>query len=267
LREDPRFIFVTGWNEWIAGRFAEFNGVKLPVMFVDQFDQEHSRDIEPMRGGHGDDYYWQLVNYIRRYKGAREPSRVAPQSIRLDGKFEDWLEVQPEFHDTIGDPVRREHRGWDPKITYRNQTGRNDLVIAKMSWDQESAYFYVRAREPITDAAGTNWMNLLIDLDTDTATGWLGYDFIVNFPKRGSLAQHTDEFNWKEVRDSNVQLKFHGKDLELSIPWRALGGPRPARVDFKWADNCFQSGEWTDLTLNGDAAPNDRFNYRAILSK
>jgi hypothetical protein len=25
-------------------------------MFVDQFDQEHSRDIEPMRGGHGDDY-------------------------------------------------------------------------------------------------------------------------------------------------------------------------------------------------------------------
>jgi hypothetical protein len=50
LREDPEFIFVTGWNEWIAGRFAEFNRVKFPVMFVDQFDQEHSRDIEPMRG-------------------------------------------------------------------------------------------------------------------------------------------------------------------------------------------------------------------------
>lgn len=65
LAEDPRFVFVTGWTEWIAGRFAEFNGIKLPVMFVDQFDQEHSRDIEPMRGGHGDDYYFQLASYVR----------------------------------------------------------------------------------------------------------------------------------------------------------------------------------------------------------
>jgi len=24
-------------------------------------------------------------------------------------------------------------------------------------------------------------------------------------------------------------------------------------------------GDWTDFTLNGDAAPNDRFNYRAQL--
>jgi hypothetical protein len=48
LAEDPRFIFVTGWNEWIAGRFNKFGGIRLPVMFVDQFDQEHSRDIEPM---------------------------------------------------------------------------------------------------------------------------------------------------------------------------------------------------------------------------
>jgi hypothetical protein len=30
LQEDPRSSFITGWNEWIAGRFAEFNGMKLP---------------------------------------------------------------------------------------------------------------------------------------------------------------------------------------------------------------------------------------------
>lgn len=34
-------------------------------------------------------------------------------------------------------------------------------------------------------------------------------------------------------------------------------------VDFKWTDNCYEKGDWTDFTLNGDAAPNDRFNYRA----
>ena len=53
-------------------------------------------------------------------------------------------------------------------------------------------------------------------------------------------------------------------ELELAIPWKPLGlRSPPARLDFKWADNCLQTGDWTDFTLNGDAAPNDRFNYRA----
>ena len=30
---------------------GDFMGVKLPVLFVDTYDQEHSRDIEPMKGG------------------------------------------------------------------------------------------------------------------------------------------------------------------------------------------------------------------------
>ena len=42
-----------------------------PVTFVDEFDAEFSRDIEPMKGGHGDNYYYQMIANIRRYKGAR----------------------------------------------------------------------------------------------------------------------------------------------------------------------------------------------------
>lgn len=51
LTVDPQFVFVTGWNEWIAERFSEFASIKLPVMFVDEFNWEHSRDIEPCAGG------------------------------------------------------------------------------------------------------------------------------------------------------------------------------------------------------------------------
>ncbi|MGC9469063.1 MAG: hypothetical protein ACP5HS_10765, partial [Anaerolineae bacterium] len=58
LELDPPFVMVTGWNEWIAGRFSREGE---PVMFVDQFDQEFSRDIEMMKGGHQDNYYYQLV--------------------------------------------------------------------------------------------------------------------------------------------------------------------------------------------------------------
>lgn len=264
LTEDPRFIFVTGWNEWIAGRFAEFNRIKLPVMFVDQFDQEHSRDLEPMRGGHGDDYYYQFVSNVRRYKGARPLPTLVAHPIKLDGSFTDWRPVQPEFLDTIGDQVRREHRGWDSNVTYRNFTGRNDLLAAKASWGQATAWFYARTREPVTPAAGTNWMILFLDTDADVKTGWLGYDFVVNHAGPGTLARNVGgSFVWS--RAGTVDWRAHGHELELAIPWRALGlKAPPASLDFKWADNCLQTGDWTDFTLNGDAAPNDRFNYRVI---
>ena len=104
LKIDPQFIFITGWNEWIAGRFAEFNKVRLPVMFVDQFTQEYSRDIEPMKGGHADHYYYQMVSYIRRYKGVRRPPAArGPRMIAIDGRFDDWADVQPEYRDDRGE--------------------------------------------------------------------------------------------------------------------------------------------------------------------
>lgn len=268
LHEDPSFVFVTGWNEWIAGRFAEFNHVKLPVMFVDQFDQEHSRDIEPMRGGHGDDYYYQLVSYVRRYKGARPLAPVHARQIEVDGAFDDWRDVEPEFLDTVGDPVQRDFRGWDPKVTYRNTTGRNDLIAAKVSWDAQRVYFYVRTHEPISTSTATNWMNLFIDVDSNAETGWLGYDFVVNLPRSGALSKHAgdrDRFDWTIVEGAGLKLELKDAELELSIPWKALGRSSPATFDFKWADNCIQSGTWSDFTLNGDAAPNDRFNYRALV--
>jgi len=265
LQEDPRFIFVTGWNEWIAGRFAEFNGIKLPVMFVDQFDQEHSRDIEPMRGGHGDDYFYQLVSHVRRYKGARPLPSLTPRPITLDGRFGDWRDVQPEFRDTIGDPVHREHRGWDANVTYRNDTGRNDIVAAKFSWDKQFAWFYVRTREPITSAQAANWMLLLLNTDADSKTGWLGYDVVLNRTAAGSLEKYVGkDLAWSSA--GTVPWRMAGDELELAIPWRGLGlKSPPAMLDFKWADNCIVVGDWTDFTLNGDAAPNDRFNYRARL--
>jgi len=263
LKEDPRFLFVTGWNEWFAGRFAEFNGIKRPVIFVDQFDHEHSRDIEPMRGGHGDDYYYQFVSHVRRYKGARPLSPLEPHPIKIDGRFDDWREVQPEFRDTIGDPVRREHRGWDTNVTYRNVTGRNDIVSAKVSWSKDTAWFYVRTREPIAPPGGTNWMLLFLDTDADSKTGWLGYDFVLNHAGAGSLERNAgSSFVWSPA--GQVKWRVQGNELELAIPWKLLGlKSPPAMLDFKWADNCLQAGDWTDFTLNGDAAPNDRFNYRA----
>ncbi|MEO5916385.1 MAG: hypothetical protein ABIS50_19265 [Luteolibacter sp.] len=267
LKVDPQFIFITGWNEWIAGRFDDFGGVREPVMFVDQFDQEHSRDVEPMKGGHGDNYYYQMVSAIRRYKGVRALPPVRSQPITVDGRFDDWREVSPEFRDNIGDPVRRDHAGWGKAGNYLNSTGRNDIVVAKVSADAENVYFYVRNHDPITPPTDPNWMLLYIDADQNPANGWLGYDFVVN--RTSATAQQTfieKHAGTGYLWDSPVPVKFRvvGKEMELAIPRTVLGvKSRPVNLDFKWADNLQQTGDWSDFTVNGDAAPNDRFNYRA----
>ncbi len=264
LQVDPPFVFVTGWNEWIAGRFdhsAPFFGAG-PVTFVDQFDQEFSRDCEPMKGGHADNYYYQLASHIRRYKGVRPLRPVSSQSISIDGDFEDWRHVQPEFCDTIGDPVRRDHRGWGKNSHYVNDTGRNDIVVAKVGFDDEHIYLYVRTQQPLSDAQGTRWMQLLIDSDRSTETGWLGYDLLIHKPLVGehrALLEHNQGgFTWGSAIE--IDMRIGQREIELAVPRSLL---KDDRLDFKWSDNSLQEGLWTDFTLHGDAAPNDRFNYRA----
>ena len=136
LKEDPRVIFITGWNEWIASRFDEFAGVREPVMFVDEFNQERSRDIEPMKGGHGDNYYYQMVAFIRRYKGVRTPAPASPPGeIAIDGDFR-------RLGGRAAGVSRRHWRcraprppGLEQAEHYVNDTGRNDFVAAKVARD------------------------------------------------------------------------------------------------------------------------------------
>lgn len=270
---DPKLIFVTGWNEWIAGRFPKPSGFygDGPVTFVDEFNREFSRDCEPMLGGHGDAFYWQLVANIRRFKGMPPIPPVQSRPISIDGKFDDWGGVTPEFRDDIGDPVRRDHAGWGKGSQYVNRTGRNDIVAAKVSADGRNIYFYVRTQAPLTPPTDPNWMLLFIDADRNARTGWLGYDFAVRRydPRRNKATlerQTGDGYHWGSPVE--VDYRLAGNELEMAVPRAALGIPpeQPA-FDFKWADNIQQTGDWSDFTLNGDAAPNDRYNFRAILSR
>ena len=64
----PKIVTLTWWNEWTAQRY-EING---EYVFTDNYNQEYSRDIEPMEGGHGDQYYRWLIGYISAYKGHQE---------------------------------------------------------------------------------------------------------------------------------------------------------------------------------------------------
>ncbi|MBR5627286.1 MAG: hypothetical protein IKW74_06675 [Thermoguttaceae bacterium] len=269
LEVDPEIVFVTGWNEWIAGRFPQngsFYGM-TPASFVDQADQEHSRDIEPMMGGHEDNYYYQAISYFRRFKGMKPTPKTRTAPITVDGEFGDWQTVSPEYTDTVGDPVHRDERGWGKGVRYVNETGRNDIVSAKVSSDGDNLYFYVKTGDTLTSEQDPNWMLLLIDADENKETGWLGYDFVLNRTPEtvGCIEKYNDKSGEWELSQKLEQFRIGEKELELSIPRSLLGYEAEVKpFQFKWADNIQQTGHWYDFTLNGDAAPNDRYQYRYI---
>lgn len=270
LTLDPPFVMVTGWNEWIAGRWGKPDESPL---FVDQYDEEFSRDIEPMRGGHGDNYYYQLIANVRRYKGAPElPRASAARTIAMDvntkgGKdFSQWRDVQPEFMDHVMETQPRAFDGVGG-MTYTNTSGRNDFVASKVARDKKQIYFYVRTAAAITSSQGTNWMWLMIDADQNPSTGWAGYDFIVNRAVDADgkhwLERNTGGWTWEKVVP--VEIRVAGNELQMAIPRKALGlksGTTTTAIDFKWADNLQLPSDPMDFYVSGDVAPEGRLNYR-----
>jgi len=270
LEVNPRFIFVTGWNEWIAGRYEEWNGYRADEcyypggLFVDEYNEEYSRDCEPMRGGHTDNYYYQLAAWIRKFKGARPiPKSNGPHSINIDGTFADWADVAPEYRDTVGDTMHRNHPGYG-SLVYQDNTGRNDIVCSKTTYDDENVYFHLKTNEKISPRTDPYWLLLLLDLDQNAATGWLGYDAVINDEVTGDREttvkiRHQD--TWKTVGAAAMALGEY--ELELAVP-RALIGKETGspRFDFHWADNIPNYGDVSVLGVHGDSAPNRRWNYR-----
>lgn len=260
LKLDPEFLFITGWNEWIAGRHNLWQ--EQVNAFPDEFSPEKSRDIEPMKGGFGDAYYYQMVANIRRFKGVPAQEKASPErSIRIDGKFGDWAGVEPRFRAHRGSTLVRDSKGWGT-LHYRDSTGRNDLVLARVARDSRFVYFYIEAAAPLTSPLERGWMRLLVDTDRNKATGWEGYDLIVNreLPGRKALVEkNLGGWNWHPL--SSADFAVHGASLELALPRILFGERGPLRFEFKWSDNMQEEGNLTDFYLHGDVAPAGRFNF------
>jgi hypothetical protein len=277
LQVSPEFLFITGWNEWVAQRFLKEAG-KPPgemignpldpgrTFFVDAYSAEYSRDIEPMKGGHTDNYYYQMIAGIRRYKGVRPPQpALAPKTIAIDGMFDEWDDIAPEFRDFIGDVEHRDEKGWGDAGRYTNTTGRNDLVTLKIARDSESVYFYAQTDKPLTPRTDKHWMMLFIDSDQNLATGWEGFDVVTNLTVDDTTTSlHALEGkDWKPTVKGKMTYAAAGNQLEIAIPRKLLNlQADPVAFDFHWADNLQTTGDILEFARSGDSAPNRRFNYR-----
>jgi hypothetical protein len=277
IKSNPQFMYINDWNEWTAGKYSPGGASTTPFMrrdstyfFVDQYNAEFNRCIQPMKGGYTDNYYMQMAQNIRRYKGLRPIPQVRGLlPIKMDGRFGDWAQARVEYRDTVGDTFHRDYKGYGG-LQYKNDSGRNDIITSKVAVDGSTVFFYAETNEAITPHTGNNWMLLLIDADRNPDTGWYGYDYLIN--KRVVSGRATTIMRyapttpggpWVEV--ARLNYRYSGKALELAVPRKLLGlNGNAFTFDFHWSDNAADLKDPTSLCVNGDSAPNRRFNYRCI---
>ena len=275
LKGDPEFLYLNDWNEWTAMKFNTEPGTTWlsrlnSFMFVDQYNMEFNRGIQPMKGGYGDNYYMQMAQNIRRYKGSRPiPQHSGFSECKIDGRFNDW-KTTIEYRDTKGDTFHRNAKGY-AGLHYTNSSGRNDIITSKVAVGKENISFYAETAEKLTSHTDPNWMLLMIDADNDSSSGWYGYDFIINKSVKSdrttSLMRYdAEKKEWTEVAD--IAMRYTENHLELTIPRYLLNlADDKFAFDFKWADNPAELTDPISLCTDGDTAPNRRFNYRVIWSK
>ena len=260
IEKDPELIFVTGFNEWIAGRFENWLGTENA--FPDQFSPAYSRDIEPCAGVLKDHYYYQLVENVRRFKGADTvPAADEKTTIDIHGDVAQWDAIKCTYDHYEGGK-NRDSAGWKG-YHYTNNTFRNDIVQAKAAYDDENIYFYVRTTEKLSPETDPDWMRLFIDTDTTgISPNWEGFEFILNRtnPQNGRMTlDRVTADGFETVCEADYSIKSNV--LQVSIPLAALHFEQEGiRFGFKWTDNT----PMTDALAfyqDGDCAPGGRFTF------
>ncbi len=274
LEVNPDFIFVTGWNEYVVSRLSEW--MNTPNGFSDNFDAEYSRDIEPSAGVLKDHFYYQLVENIRRYKGAdvQEAASVANnayKTIDITDSQDSWADVTLVYNHYTGSTIERNCVGYKGTV-YKSNTMRNDIVQSKVAYDENNIYFMVETKDNLSAFTDPAWMRLLIDTDpTGVTANWEGFEYILNrvspSGNQAILEKSTGGWNFEQV--GTVSFAVKGKRLQVAIPKTLLGftGTDAVQFNFKWADNTRKdgatqdSGDILDFYQYGDVAPGGRFMF------
>ncbi len=284
----PKIVTLTGWNELTAAPWPNTisfmnkpwnhedwrcvspetclsknpeGSHKWPHgwAMIDQFNTEFNRDCEPMKGGYTDNYYYQMVAHIRRFKGMTPPAKVSkPKTVTVDGKFSEWSNVTPVFKDAPGDVINRDFQNVNNSERYVNNTARNDIIESRVTYDEKNVYFYVKTLKAMTPYTDKNWMTLFIDTDRNKKTGWEGYDWVVNY--KVTSADKTTLVG--KGRTFEVAYSQKGEQMEIAIPRTPLGmtDTVPAFC-FHWADNMQHTKDVTAFFTDGESAPDRRFDY------
>ena len=189
----------------------------------------------------------------------------ARNAVNLTGSFDVWDKVPVTYTDPIKDMLDRDAYGFG-NIHYVNDTGKNDIVAAKVTADTKNVYFYVETREEIClPKDDRSWMQLFLSTGGD---GWYGYDYIINYQAKDldttTVARYcgTDGTYAFEVI-GEIEYRVEGNQMMLAVPMEMLGitNPNGIKFEFKWADSRSLITTMEQFYTDGDAAPLGRLNY------
>ena len=263
LETDPEIVFVTGWNEWLVGRYEEWEGQENA--FPDQCNDENSRDIEPTKGELKDYYYYQLVANVRRFKGMSKPEAYAAKTIDINAGTDQWHEGVITYNHYINNTLERDAKGFQG-TRYTAEATRNDFKTLKASYDADNLYFYAETVNPVTSYTDSDWIKLILDTGAATADSkdWEEFEYIIG-RRQGTettleLEKSLGGWNWEKVCD--VKYTVSGNVIQIEVPRSSLGlTGEDFSIGFKWADNNLQDGDIMTLYTDGDAAPGGRFTF------
>jgi hypothetical protein len=214
---------------------------------------------------------------------------TSAKSIDINGSFDQWSDVGPEYGGRVGNTIPRDYDGfgraaktrittpqpefegngttWSGQegLRYTNTTGRNGFLVMKVCRDDENLYFYARTEKPISPPSDPNWMMLFIRTGNPTHHDWNGYDYVVNrvSPGEGGAVLEKNNGGWNWLKAADVKFKVEGNEMMMAVPRKALKLTGASlQFDFKWVDNVKLPDDLTVLYVDGDTAPLGRFRFR-----
>ena len=278
LRKDPKIVFLTGWNEWTAGRWSWDRSGKMSYTvsneegqtvhyvrpprpyirhtFCDCCNEEYSRDIEPMKGGYFDNYYFQMISKIREFKGMPE---MPADTLPADNQG--WSDGITYSDYPFGN-AHRACRGFG-KNFYENTSGVNDILDMTVNASSRALRFSAKCAADIVRTG--SWMRLLLHVGTDKSPAPCGYEYVANFGKSEDDRAMLAKWNGSDYEPvCSIPMTVSGATITLTVPKRTLGlsDEAPVSVSFKWADQVGDAPTVEDFYTLGDTAPYGRLSYR-----
>ena len=259
--KDARFVFLTGWNEWVAEKLRRGDG---DYFTVDTFNAEYSRDIEPSRSSGMKDYaYFQTIMNIHADNYAPavhyEYPAATPDMTKDDAAV--WQSAVT-YRDFTGECADRNFKAMAGDIVYKDTTGRNDIDTISVLRNEQYLYFRISCAEDITaySEGDTGWMNLWIKTADASGDLFCGYEYVINRQVVGNVSV-VQNAKGESVGEADVNV--FGKVMIVRIPLDAIGlDKNDYALEFKVTDNV-QDMENDPLNLysTGDAAPIGTLNF------
>lgn len=248
-------VFLSTWNEWVAQKQPYGHCGRSCCYFVDQYNMEFSRDIEPSADALGDNYYMQMVSNIRRFKavgGEIEPARPVRFTSLADD--EGWRKAA--FYRTFtGDGIARDYKSANFSLPAYRQTGaENDFTGVRVACDGQRLYFCIECENIREEKAHGLHFNVWLK----TAGG--GYSHRIYTDENGRAAVMTAD---GKTDANGAEAAYFAHSVRYSVPLAACGlSGKGFTLGFKATDgiDLFSDDVMETYSL-GKCAPVGRFDW------